>query len=166
MSDQSGSSDRAHSPVIGISVEASSDEDESVKSVNTTGNVQEDDLRMPPSRSYSSKYTGKQTINQYAVRCPGAEPHVVYQATIFDASMMKRGPGRDMAVVTYQNDRPFQFATRAHNQTTQVDIIQPDETAVKYDMKLEQLSRKRTPLPNGKGQCLRSILLARPGSPN
>lgn len=31
------------------------------------------------------------------------------------------------------DDRPFQFATRAHNQTKQVDITQPDESTVEYD---------------------------------
>ncbi|KUL88915.1 hypothetical protein ZTR_03489 [Talaromyces verruculosus] len=156
MSDQSGSSDRAHGLVIRGSATTSSDEDESV---NATGNVHEDDLRMPTSRSYSSKYTGKQIINQYAARCPGAEPQVVYQATILDASMMKRDPGRYMAVVTYQDDRPFQFASRAHNQTTQVDIIQFDETAVKYDNETRTAEREEDPIAEWQGPVLKINLI-------
>lgn len=108
MSDQSGSPYRARV--------AFSDEGE-----------ESDGSRM----SLSSEYT--RTIYQHVARCPEveAEPPVIYQAIIFDAST-NRGRNRDAKVI-YQDDRPFQFATGGHNPTIQADITQPDESAVKYD---------------------------------
>ncbi|GAM34113.1 hypothetical protein TCE0_015r01483 [Talaromyces pinophilus] len=129
MSDQSGSSNRAHRLDIEVLQEASSDEDNS---------EEVDDLRLSSTRTYGPMFARKRTINQYAARCPGVEPAVIYQATIVDAFTKgpwppDRGVDGGMEVVTYQDDRPFQFATSAQNHTIQVDITQPDRSGKKYD---------------------------------
>lgn len=72
-------------------------------------------------------------ITQHTARWLEANPPVIYQATIFDAYT-----GGDLEhatpVVTYQDDRPFQFARGSRNQTTtQVDTAQPDESTVEYE---------------------------------
>ncbi|KAI7974081.1 hypothetical protein EIK77_002946 [Talaromyces pinophilus] len=156
MSDQSGSWDRSHCLVRG-SATTSSDEDEPL---NTTGNAHEYGLRVVHSRSYPSKYTGKKIINQYAARCLGVEPPVIYQATILDASN-NSGPDRGVEVVTYQDDRPFQFTTGAQNQTIQVDITHPDQSDEKYDNETLAPEPEDDPIIEWTGPVLEVNLIGR-----
>lgn len=91
-----------------------------------------DDLGVRHSHKYYTDYARKRTINQYEDRCPGTKSSVICQAIIFEASSDSCS-NRDTQVVTYQDDRPLQFATGGQKKTTQNGITQPEEWAVKYD---------------------------------
>ncbi|KAE8556235.1 hypothetical protein EYB25_000935 [Talaromyces marneffei] len=108
-----------------------------------------DDLGATLSPRYYPNLARSKTVTQYATRCPGADPPVIYQASIFDSSTNNR-PKRDVAVVTYQDDRPFKFATRANNQTTQVDITQTGKSA-EHDNEAISVEKEEDPIAEWRG---------------
>jgi hypothetical protein len=107
-------------------------DEESGESANSIDDEHANAMTSSPITRRYTGYSSNKIITQYATRSHRVNPPVIYQASIFDVST-NRYSKPDSAVVTYLDDQPFQFATRAHNQTKQVDITQPDESTVKYD---------------------------------
>lgn len=95
---------------------------------NGRGNTLSDIMDEVLSGSSYPRHGRHKVITQHTARNSGAEPPVIYQATIFSPYKSKRE-----RFVIYQDDRPFQFASHIGNQTTQVDTIQSGESSVERD---------------------------------